>query len=150
MLLGVGALVFGGVKIAHSKPWPSKELLSAKSKVAYPLYYPAELPEGYSYMEGSLKPSEIATIYSIEYDKDKKLFISNQPKPKEVVFKDFYDRLLKNKADISSSQGKAVTGVIADQPVGSLVNDKTWVIINAPKGIDGQDLTTLVSKLEKL
>lgn len=154
--IGVGlglALLCGGYvayRLTNKTPWPPQELTAIKTRIDYPIYYPAELPKGFSYQEKSMKPSEIATIYSLRYEKDKKLFISNQPKPKEVIFKDFYDRLLKNKADITSNQGKAVTGSVADQSVGSLVTDKTWVIINAPNGISNKDLTDIVSSLKKL
>jgi hypothetical protein len=148
LILTGGVLVI--LMFTNKEPWPAADLLHAKSRIDYPLYYPTELPKGFSYKKNSIKISEIATIYTLTYEKDKKLFISNQPKPKEVIFKDFYDRLLKNKADVTSNQGKAVTGIVADQSVGSLVTDKTWVILNAPNDIKGQDLTDIVSSLSKL
>lgn len=129
--------------------WPATELIKGMTSVDYPIYYPSTLPKGFSYEKDSFKPSDIATIYILNYDNGKKLFISNQAVPKEIVFKDFYDRLLENKADVTSSQGKAVTGQIDNTPVGSLVTDKTWVIVRAPSGVEGSVLTDIMSSLRK-
>lgn len=136
--------------VFEKEPWPAHELIEDKALMDYPIYYPSTLPKGFSYEKGSFKPSDVATIYILNYDEDKKLFISNQPTPKEVVFKDFYDRLLKNKADVTSSEGKAVTGQIDNAPIGSLVTEKTWVIVRAPSGIEGAVLTDIISSLRKL
>jgi hypothetical protein len=145
------ALIFWGVwTITHRVQWPDPTLTQAASSVGYPIYYPANLPKGFEHTVSPPKVSADVFIYTLVYDGTKKLFVSAVPKPAGVVFSDFYNRVLSNKSTVLNNAGTAVVGNANNQPIGSLVTDKTWVTMNAPQGIDTQRLQTLVASLRRL
>jgi hypothetical protein len=153
--LAVGLAVFllaGGIVwwyMGSQASRPDPELLDAKSQASFTLYYPRGLDK-ISYSKGSMKAKKDLVIFSMTYDGGKKLYISQQPKPKNVVFDDFYKRVLNNKVDVFSSQGKAVMGAAGGQTLGSLVTDKVWVMANTKEAIDGQLMQQLISSLAPL
>lgn len=156
-LLTAGAAVATAITIvlgvlllhsAHGKQMPAA-FTAAKSTVSYPLYYPTPLPKGVSYSKGSLRPSQTVTIYSLLYQ-GKKIYVSIEPKPEGVVFDDFYNRILANKADVFSTQGKGTIGTANSQLVGSLVTKDSWVLMNASTSIDDQVMQQLVSSMKPI
>ena len=125
-----------------------EQLVSAKNQANYTLYFPQPLPKGFHYKPDSAHVSSAAALYTLTFGGDKTMSVSIQPKPKGVVFDDFYDRVLKHKADVFSSEGKAAIGVADGKTIGSLVTDNVWVLINTSSSIDGQAMTQLISNLK--
>jgi hypothetical protein len=139
-----------GLTIAQKAPWPDPQLISAKQSTSWPLYYPETLPKGFKFQKQSVKQSDAVVIYTLLYEKDKKLFVSAVPKPAGVQFSDFYNRVLSNKIAVLSTQGTAVMGSVNHQLVASLVTDKSWITMNAPSGIDTTALQSLLTSLKPL
>lgn len=151
-VFSVGLIIWGvhNLTHTHAQQWPDPVLVSAASGSSYPIYYPSHLPSGFAHTASQPKVSSDLFIYSLTYDGNKKLFVSAIPKPGGVQFNDFYNRVLSNKTNVLNPAGTAVIGTANNQPIGSLVTDKTWVTMNAPKGIDSQRLQALVASLEQL
>ncbi len=128
-------------------PGVPEQLSTAQQTIGFPLYYPEHLPKGTTYQVDSVKTSAQLVVYTLKTDHNVALHISIEPKPKNVIFSDFYTRVLQNRTDLFSSQGKATLGTAGGQAVGSLVTDKVWVIINAPSTTDGSVMTQVVASL---
>lgn len=151
-LVVIGAIVIG-IVIWFSKSrtiWPDKTLAIAAQSASYPVYYPATLPNGFSYKAGSATYSANVFIYILSFNGTNKLFISAVPKPANVQFNDFYNRILSNKVDVLSTQGKAVIGNADGQTIGSLVTNKSWVTLNTKSSIDSTTLKNILSSLKPL
>lgn len=149
-LIVIAGLTGGAWALMHRSNWPDPQLVAVAKAAAYPIYFPSQLPKGFSDTASSVTNSNGVFIYALTYDGNKKLYVSAVPKPTGVQFDDFYNRILTNKQNVQNTAGTAVIGNANNQPVGSLVTDKTWVTMNAPKGLDTPRLQTLVSSLKQL
>jgi hypothetical protein len=149
-ILAIGLIAWGVFNLTHKNNWPDQTLSAAAKDASYPIYYPATLPKGFSPIVGTPQTSADVFIYTLTYDGNKKLFVSAVPRPSGVQFSDFYNRILSNKTNVLNPAGTAVIGTANNQPIGSLVTAKTWVTVNAPKGIDTQRLQALVASLKTL
>lgn len=146
----VAAVGIGTWAYANRPIWPDPTLVTAAQSATYPIYYPSQLPQGFSTKVGKISNSNGVFIYVLQYDGNKQLFVSAVPKPAGVQFDDFYNRVLSNKQSVLNPLGTAVIGNANNQPMGSLVTDKTWVTMNTPNGIDTTRLQALVSSLKQL
>lgn len=120
----------------------------AATTLEFPLYYPTKLPAKYSIDSTSITYDKGVALYQIHYGDNGTIAVANQAKPADVLFDDFYNRLLKNKADVFNAHGKAVIGTADSKTIGSLVTDKTWVLLTASGSIDKLEMTQLVASLE--
>jgi hypothetical protein len=153
LVVGIGLVVMVaiGVFFMVRPQWPHQSLVDAQRTATFALFYPASLPSGFSYVEKSLTTADDGVvIYKLRYEDSKYVAISAQKKPAGVDFDDFYNRVLTNKADVVSTYGKAVVGQIDGKPLGSLVTDNVWVLVNCPSGIDGTTLSQLMTSLKPL
>jgi hypothetical protein len=126
---------------------PPTEIMTAKQHTDLTLYYPQPLPENFKYQKGSLVSSHAYANYTLAYSKNVRLSVGIQPKPTGLAFEDFYNRILKNKADVFSRQGKAVIGQADGKTIGSLVANDVWVLVNTSSPIDGQAMTQIMNNL---
>lgn len=149
-LIAIGLIAWGMLTLSHRQQWPDPQLTRAAHSATYPIYYPSTLPKGFEPLSSTPKVSADVFIYTLTYDGNKKLFISAIPRPAGIQFSDFYNRILSNKTNVLNAAGTAVIGNANNQPIGSLVTTKTWVTMNAPKGIDTQRLQALVASLKQL
>jgi hypothetical protein len=149
-IVAISLITWGVFGLSHQKKWPDQTLVAAAKRSSYPIYYPSSLPRGFAHTVSQPKVSSDVFIYSLTYDGDKNLFFSAVPKPTGVIFDDFYNRILSNKTTVLNSAGTAVIGNANNQPIGSLVTSKTWVTVNAPKGIDSERLQTIIASLKAL
>lgn len=152
LTVGIGLAVVIAVTAFMLRPqWPHQSLVDARRSTSFALFYPSSLPSGFSYVEESLTTAdEGVVIYKLQYEGGKHVAISAQKKPTGVDFDDFYNRVLANKADVVSTYGKAVVGQVNGAPLGSLVTDDVWVLVNCPSGIDGTTLSQLMTSLKPL
>jgi hypothetical protein len=149
-IVAISLVTWGIISLQSHSKWPDPILVTAARSSSYPIFYPSSLPQGFAH---TVSPPEVTSdvfIYTLTYDGNKKLFVSAVPKPAGVQFDDFYNRILSNKVAVLNSTGTAVVGNANNQPIGSLVTGKTWVTVNAPKGIDSQRLQALISSLKPL
>lgn len=145
------------IGVAHSTKYRNgsdiitvkKVVSEQKSNSSLPFLYPKNTTKELRFDRQSLRTSDQLVTYTLQY-KDTKLTINIQPKPTGVIFDDFYDRILKNKAEVFNPQGKAVIGIANDKTIGSLVTDKEWVLVNAPLDIDPTVMNKLVGSLQPL
>lgn len=149
-ITAISLVTWDTISLKNHAKWPDPTLVAAAKNSSYPIYYPSSLPQGFAHTISPPETTSDVFIYTLTYDGNKKLFVSAVPKPAGVQFDDFYNRILRNKVTVLSSAGTAVVGNANNQPIGSLVSSKTWVTINAPKGIDSQRLQALVSSLKPL
>ena len=126
------------------------DLEMTQKEVNFPLYAPSSLPEGFFYKQGGVSTSGSVVLYSLSFEQNKTLSVSIQAKPPNIDFNDFYNRILSNKSEVLSTQGKAVIGNNGERTIGSLVNDKVWVVLNTQSHIKTNELSALLSSLKPL
>jgi hypothetical protein len=127
-----------------------KDLNQAQKEVPFPIFIPENLPKGFAYKKNSVSTTGSVILYSLSVNKDKIVSISEQTKPKTANFDDFYNRVLSNKTNVLSTQGKAVLGTGNNQTIGSLVTDKVWILVSTSTDVDNQVLTQLIRSLKPL
>lgn len=115
--------------------------------VTYPLYYPAKLPKGYQIDEQSFKANNQVVIYSLTKTGKPAMAISIQPKPANFNFDDFHLKKLSGSKELLTRSGKAVIGVYGERTVGSLVTNKSWVLLTAPASVSAKDVETAMQNL---
>ncbi|MEK7152697.1 MAG: hypothetical protein AAB834_02010 [Patescibacteria group bacterium] len=140
--IAIAAIVFASNRLTAR---PSPELINAQGKTDIQIYYPSNLPEGFSYMNQSVKASTTAIIYTLTYDNDKRLSVSCTAKPSNAAISKFHSQTLTDKTKIPSPEGDLVVGTAYSQTVASLVTDEAWVIMNTTAAIDEESLTRLAS-----
>lgn len=126
---------------------PSPIPTSVTESATYPLYYPSSPPKGYRIDEGSFRASNQVVIYAVSKENGPSMAVSIQPKPNNFDFNDFHIKKLTGSKEILTQSGKAVIGVYNDRTVGSLVTDKSWVLVTAPSSISAKDVETVMKGL---
>ena len=109
---------------------PSPIPKTVSQSVAFQLYYPSKLPEGYTFDKSSFNSSNQVVIYALLQQGKKKVFVTNQPEPAGFNFDDFNKKQLSGSKTVLTPYGEAVVGIFGDKIVGSIVIDKTWILIN--------------------
>lgn len=123
-----GGLAFYWYKGTFSKdPTPS----SVKGSVSLPVYYPQNLPVGFTVDEKSYSVSgEVVSFHAVNDSGDKILF-TVQPRPSTFDYQTFYQKGLAGTVQFSTPAGQAAIGRAQDRLVGNLVTDVSWVLIGA-------------------
>jgi hypothetical protein len=130
--------IFTNKKI--SSPIPHK----VTSSLAFPVYYPSQLPSGYTYDKDSAKTQNGMLFFTIS-NKQKKIAVSEQPEPKTLP--DF-KQLQKSFPDLKKSDtdsGQAIYGVVKGRPVGLLLTHSTLVNISGINGTS-EDVVANITK----
>lgn len=137
----VVATLFIGISshISLSNPIPN----DISSQVDFPLYYPTELPSGFSLDKSSFRVSKKIVTYIINYDNDKTLIVNVQDKPANFDFESFQSKGKK----LDSSLGDAYVGALGNQTVASIVTTKSWLLIGIPSPIDTASLVVILQHL---
>jgi hypothetical protein len=107
------------------------------------LYQPGRLPAGFSLDKGSFRTASQVVTFSISYNDNRKIIISEQPKPSGFDFDLFYEQFT-DKKSIAAPVGKAVMGRYEDADLASVIADKTWILVRAPAGIESVQLEQLL------
>jgi hypothetical protein len=142
MALAGGAIYF----LLQAKPSLIPARIQELATTTPTLFYPTKLPDGVTFATDESVRSDGVTSYVL-VTHGKKIVVTAQSRPESVVFDDFYNRILTNKADVFSNQGRAVIGSAGGKTIGSLVTANTWVLISAPGDVDSQTITLVVSRL---
>jgi hypothetical protein len=143
LLLGLGALAWFYELKNQPDPIPSR----IKESVTYPLYYPAELPDQYSIDKQSFQTTNQVVIYYLVKDGSPSLSISIQPRPNNFNFEDFHLKKMTGSKEVLTQSGKAVIGTYNDRIIGSLVTDKSWLLVAAPSKVSAKGIETIVKSL---
>lgn len=116
-------------------------------RVTFPLYYPAALPKGYELARDSFSSTSQVVTYYVRYEGTKKLIFSLQPKPADFDFEGFYLKQLFGAKEILTPIGKATIGTMGETTIASVVSDRTWILIQAPDGIQTAELEAIAKSL---
>lgn len=114
-----------------------------------PLYFPTDLPNGYSVDEQSISKAPDVSTYTISTPKSEKIFVSIQAKPIESVLEKFHTEQLGLPETIVTQIGNIVIGQVRGRYTASITPEKSWIIVTAPLSTDYVELQELVSSFEK-
>jgi hypothetical protein len=134
--------------IANTKPIPGKYRLGLN----YPLYYPSNLPKGYSVDRNSFSRKGAVLIFKISTPSGKKVVVAEQHIPRGLDLSQHPNPggfTLPDKRDFTTAAGTAEVSFWGDKLVSSLVTENTWVILNVTgfKMDDAQKVTQAFTKL---
>lgn len=115
------------------------------SQVDFPLYYPTELPAGFSLDKNSFTKTNKVVTYVVTYEDDKKLIFNIQARPTNFDFDGFQSKGKK----LKSSLGDAYIGSLGQNTVVSIATSETWVFIGVPSPIDTSALEVILQHLEE-
>lgn len=120
-----------------------------RQKVAFPLYYPSELPEGFRVDDKSFSATKDVATYAFD-GPDTRLAISVQPKPPGFSFDDFHSKQITGGEPLDTPVGKAIIGTLGDRLVSSIVTDRAWILINAPAKTETSVLERLSQRMQEV
>jgi len=134
-----------GILISHRQTsLIPDEFLAAAKTTGYPLYYPTNLPPGYYFKAGSLHASPSAVVFTITSADGNPIAVTEQAKPSGFDFSQ-----LSGTDEFQTSLGNAYVEDFETRTTGSIVANKTWIIINTnnPVGSDAmkQVLASFIS-----
>jgi hypothetical protein len=106
---------------------------SVRHGVSYPLYYPANLPAGYSVDRTSFKNQDGVLIFSIKTPNGKNIAVSEQAVPLNLDLHPVSNAPVKipGERDFTTPIGKGHVGLWSDKYVADITTDDTWIITNA-------------------
>ena len=111
----------------------SSQLVAATN---FPLYQPSWLPQGYSIETASItQPQEGVVVFNLTNAAGNKIYISEAARSETYDYGGFFNRIEKN-AQFKAKLGQAVVGYVDGEKtvIGSLVSEKTWIIVNGKVG----------------
>lgn len=145
IVIVAGAIKYFWPQPAIIDPFSAKVLAS----VQFPLYYPTYLPPGYRIETSSVsEPQYGVVVYDAVGPDRKKIYISEEARPPTFDFGGYY----KGFSDLHETYGSYGTLTLGrinagKVEVGSLTNNKTWVLMvtsaQIPLNEIGHTLTTV-------
>lgn len=150
--IGVGiilALIAAGMTWYFVRPPSSPIPKNISETVIFPLFYPTKLPTGYVINKTSFHSDNQVVLYSLTKSGAPNIVITVQSKPNGFDFSDFKDKQLRSSKSIANDAGDTVVGLYADRIVGSLLSDKSWVLVNAPSKVSAKDIETVMKSLRQ-
>ena len=140
--LGLSAGGFTFYESKQSKSDKTNVLGQATQSVTIPLYYPKNLPNGYTDNNDSLAIKQNVFYSSVTGPNNTKFYITQQPIPDNFNFVDFSKKFL-NPDTFSSDAGQVVAGQVGSNTIGSIkTNKNTWILINSigTNSLDGLEV----------
>jgi hypothetical protein len=124
ILVGAG----GGALYVNSQKIPVTPISQYSKELQFKIYYPKELPEGYTLQENSVRVEDNILFYTITSDA-KKMYVSQQTLPDPIPT---IDNVEGNTAVITldTEYGHAVVGTVKGIPIGIMTTDTTLVNVN--------------------
>lgn len=141
------AVAGGGLRYTlRNQPNPIPD--SIVSAVTFPLYYPATLPAGYIIDQASFRADNQVVLYTLTKAGASNISVSIQSKPSGFDFNDFQNKQLRGTKAVANDNGEVLVGLYAERIVGSLLNDKSWVLVNASSKVSAKDIETIMKSLQ--
>lgn len=122
---------------------------SVYQAVSFPLFYPANLPSGYKFVEDSLSSSNQAIVFALEKDASHRVVVTVQAAPPGLNFDEFNRKELIGAKEIITRSGPGVVGLYGDHYLGSLLAEKTWIIVNAKPAVSSTDVENITKTLTR-
>jgi hypothetical protein len=151
-LIGLGCLacsvVIAAITISLIKPhspFPNK----IRQEALFQLYYPSQLPDGYSIDASSYHVKDGAVIFGAVSASGSTIAFSEQAVPKEFDFSGFYQGLTHAKR-VDSAQFSTVQGSTPDRAtVMSVVANSTWILLTSHQQMRDQDVKLVANHLRR-
>jgi hypothetical protein len=136
--------------IAHTKPIPGKY----RQGLDYPLYYPSNLPKGYSVDRTSFQLQRKVLIFNIKAPSGKNIAVAEEHIPSGVDLSQHPQNnpagvTLPDQRDFNTPAGAAEISFWGDKLVSSLVTENTWITLNVSGHTmdDAQKVTQAFTRL---
>lgn len=144
VLVVVIAIAGGIAHFVHSNAGPLPA--SVVKSVSFPLYYPASLPDGYSYQQNSAKIENGFVFYSLQ-NGDKNISVSEQKAPSDPP--DLTH--LMGFTSLNTLAGNAVTGTnFAGQPSAIIISNTTMITITGQQGLPSDIVSQIAQNMRSL
>ncbi len=111
--------------------------------VGFPLYYPSNLPSGYSFGNGTISNASGIVLFTAANTKGQKIAFTEQQKPTNYDFSS-----LSGTDEFNTPLGKGYVEDFDTRTTGSLVSDKTWIIVNTVSPIGADDMKQILNSLQ--
>jgi len=149
-LVVLAALAGGGVLAYHKYNVKSPFPADIRQNADIDLLYPGQLPAGYKIDASSYKQTNGILTYNA-YNSDQKLVFTLQKTPTVFDFNTFYKQQFQNSRQINTNYGTATLGINSGRPLGSLVDDTTWLLLSVSNNshLSLDDLSRVMSNLKK-
>lgn len=137
----------------YGRPGPADRTASttiqpAGKLVSIPVYYPRNLPAGYSYNGNARALKSDILYFSVTGPGQQVFHITQQPIPPSFDFTAF-DKKFLNPATFNSDAGSAIAGQAGANLIGSVqTNKNTWIIINSVASNSPTELEVVIRSLE--
>lgn len=145
LLAAAGAGGYWYMSNKLSSPIPA----NIRASVSFPLLYPSKLPAGYHLDNNSFSSSGGVVLYSAQNGSGTKIAFTVQQRPSGFDFNNFYKQGLTNPSTFDTSLGQAALGTTNGRPLGSLLTDKSWLLVSsASKSVQSDDLRLILNNLK--
>lgn len=131
-LLVIGFAI--GLVLAPSPQVTTSLPTDIKNKLNFPVFIPKTLPDHFSIKESSFTLDENTLLFSAESETGQTIFFSEQQKPADFNFNNFYQENIKEIRTLNDTPFPTVAGRSPAQQnaeIVSVVTDKTWIIIQS-------------------
>jgi len=125
---------------------------SIKQRAGSTIYLPTSLPGAYKVVEESFNFEETTLIFYATDGAGGKLVFTEQPKPKEIDFEQFYqenfvDTKILGDVSYSSTWGKTRDG---KRLVLGIVTDDTWLLMTTNAPLGESDMLRIAKSLSRV
>jgi hypothetical protein len=144
--LAGGAVYLRFWQSASAQPNAVRQLHEQGVSIA--IYYPQQLPAGYTYNNDAKMVKSTIFYFSVTGPNRQLFYVSQQPVPSNFDFDGFSKKFL-NPDSFSTDAGSAVVGQAGASLVGSIrTNKNTWILINTAAVNSLSQLEVIARSLE--
>lgn len=149
LVLFVGAAAGGAAIAVLNAPAPVVIPKAIIEKTLFTLYVPDTLPAGYFMPGGAVSTEESTTLFYIT-NGPKRIIFSEQAKPKDFDFANFYERQMVQPKNLERVPYPSVLGMTreADKLL-SVVTPDTWVLVSVVGDVSEDELRFVARHLRK-
>ena len=148
--LSIAIMVLLVVSVIGYVVWPRAEndlgsaLQPIAQKMAFPIYYPSPLPSGYVFKPTSLSVSSGIVVFALQNGKASIAF-TEQAKPLSFDFNQ-----LSGTDEFRTPLGQAYILDFQSRTTGSVVTNKTWIVVNAMPAIGADKMREILNTLTSI
>jgi hypothetical protein len=108
--------------------------IETRQAVDFPLYYPTNLPAGFTLDKTSISSTDEVVLYNLKAPGDAIINVSVQKRPEGANLEAFYAQELSDVHSIPTTHGVVKIGKRGQSIFASLVTDTSWIIGTAKDG----------------
>lgn len=151
-VLAAVSFVGGLVLAMFFLPTVAKVPNQVMQKAGFAIFVPRSLPGTFAVNEDSFSNQEGAVIFNATDDTGSSLVFSEQKKPIDFNFTDFYEKQMKNTQVVDNTPFTTVLGKAVDQDVTliSIVAKDTWVLVSSRVPLSQDNAKTISQSLVKV